>query len=698
VKPPAAAQRPVISRHHGIELRDEFAWLRADNWQGVMEDPAELAADIRAYLEAENSYTTAMLADTADLQRALLAEMRARINSDDSSVPAIDGPWAYYSSFAAGVEYPRLCRRPVGGGTDTVLLDGDRESKGKPFWDLGSAIHSPDHTLLAYSVDAKGSELYSVRIRDIAAGKDLADVIRNTNGEIVWANDSRTLYYTRLDRDLRPLLVYRHTVGTPAADDVLVYRERDPGFDVNVDKTHSGRFLLIEAEDHQTSEVWLVDADAPVAPPRVVFPRRTGHRYSVEHHGDHLVITTNAGGAEDFRICATPFAAPDMSGWREIVPHRSGCVIVETTAYQRHLVRLELEDGLPRIVIRRWSDGAEHGVAFAEEAYALELGNEFEFDTDTLRFIYSSMTTPEQVFDYDMETRTRILRKRHEVPGHDPARYATRRLFAPARDGEQVPITLLYHRQTPLDGSAPLLLYGYGSYGDALPAEFSAPRLSLVDRGFVFALAHVRGGNDKGHRWQWSGTSTNKPNAFTDFIAVAEHLVSTGHSGKGRIIAMGESAGGTLAAAAAHLAPDLFLAVIVDAPFLDVLNTLLDPSLPLTPGDWIEWGNPVASKSAFELIRSYCPYETVERKAYPHILACGGLTDQRVAYWEPAKWVARLRDRKTDDHLLLLNIDMEAGHDGASGRYEELEELALKFAFAIKVAGMAQRRVTARAS
>ncbi len=574
VQPPLAAKRPVASRHHGIDLVDEFAWLRARNWQEAMDDPSKLDADIRAHLEAENSYTETMLAGTAGLRQALLAEMKGRIREDDSSVPTTDGPWCYYARYVAEAEYPKLCRCVSGGGEETVLLDGDREAKSKPFWELETAVHSPDHMLLAYAVDVKGSELYTVRIRDLATGKNRPDIVRNTSGQLAWANDSRTLFYTRLDAHHRPLLVYRHALGTPASEDVVVYRERDPALDVNVGKTQSGAFIVIAAEDHQTSEVWLIDADAPASAPQLVASRRAGHQYFVEHHDQRLIITTNSGGAEDFRICDTSVRAPDMAGWREIVPHRPGRLILETVAYRRHLVRLELEDGLPRIVVRRWHDGVEHVVAFAEEAYALELADGYEFDTDTIRFIYSSMTTPRQVFDYDMEARTRVLRKVQEIPtGHDSSDYVARRLLAPSADGDTVPITLLFHRKTPLDGSAPLVLYGYGSYGDGLQTDFSTVRLSLVDRGFIFALAHVRGGNEKGQRWHREGMGESKRNTFADFIAAAEHLVTKGITGRGRIIAMGESAGGTLVGAAANMSPDLFLAVVAGEPFVDVLNT-----------------------------------------------------------------------------------------------------------------------------
>jgi oligopeptidase B len=688
-QPPIAAKRPAASRHHGADLIDEYAWLRAHNWQEVMDDPSKLDADIRAHLEAENSYTETMLADDADLRRALLAEMKGRIQGDDCSVPATDGPWGYYARFVAGAEYPKLCRCPSAGDGETVLLDGDLEAKGRPFWELAAAVHSPDHALLAYAVDLKGSELYTVRVRDLATGRNRPDVLRNTSGQLAWANDSRTLFYTRLDAHHRPLLVYRHTLGTSASEDALVYREQDPALDVHVGRTQSGAFVVITAEDHQTTEVWLIDADAPASAPRLVAPRRTGHQYYVEHHDDRLIITTNSGGAEDFRVCETAVSVPDMGGWREIVSHRPGCLILETAAFRRHLVRLEQENGLPRIVVRRWRDGAEHIVAFAEDAYALELADGFEFDSDMLRFVYSSMATPAQVFDYDMETRTRVLRKAQGVPsGYDPAEYVVRRLLAPTLDGETVPITLLLHWRTQLDGSAPLVLYGYGSYGDGLEANFSTTRLSLVDRGFIFALAHVRGGDEKGQRWHREGMGENKRNTFSDFIAAAEHLVASGVTRRGRIVAMGESAGGALMGAAANMTPDLFLSVVASEPFVDVLNTLLDVGLPLTPGEWPEWGNPIESKAAFDLIRSYCPYENVERKAYPHILACGALADQRVPYWEPAKWVARLRDRKTDDRLLLLRTDLSAGHAGAFSRFGALEESAFIFAFVIKTAGM----------
>jgi oligopeptidase B len=686
--PPVAPRKPRFSVYHGVELVDEYAWLRADNWQDVMREPSALASDIRTHLDAENAYTAAMLADTEALQNALYAEMKGRIKEDDSTVPSPDGPFEYFVSYITGGQYPRICRRPRGGGGEEILIDGNKEAEGKAYWQLGATAHSPNHRYLAYAVDKKGSELFTIKIRDLASGRDLREAIPDTRSAIVWSADSKSLFYVRLDANQRPLYVYRHRLGTPGKSDVLIYAEKDSGFYVGVGQTQSSRYLTVEAHDHQTSEIYLIDAERPEDEPRCVLAREHGHEYAIEHHGDKLIITTNSDGAEDFRVCEAPLADPRRQNWCEIIPHRPGRLILETTAFAGHLVRLEREDGLPRIVVRRLSDDSEHTIVFAEEAYALGVSAGYEFDTTSLRFSYSSMTTPAQVFDYDMETRARILRKTQEVPsGHDPDAYVTRRLLAPAADGESVPISLLYKKGTPLDGSAPLLLYGYGAYGIAIPASFNTGRLSLVDRGFVFAIAHIRGGKDKGYRWYTAGKHEKKLNSFTDFIAAAEFLAERGYTRRGRIIANGGSAGGMLMGVVANMAPELFLGIIADVPFVDVLNTMLDASLPLTPPEWPEWGNPIASKQDFDIIRAYSPYDNVAAKAYPHIFAFAGLTDPRVTYWEPAKWIARLRHRNTSGNLILLKTNMDAGHGGASGRFEALKEIAIDYAFALKIAG-----------
>lgn len=689
LKAPVAERRAHLTEWHGVTLKDDYAWLRADNWQEVMRNPEALDTEIRSYLEAENAYCEEQLCDTRTLQDALFAEMKGRLKEDDSTVPAPDGPFAYYSNFVVGGQYPLIGRTAREGGLQTVLLDGNLEAKEKPYWDLGSAEHSPNHKLLAYASDENGSEYYTVRIRDLQTGEDLPDTIPDTNGSPVWANDSKTLFYVRLDENHRPLKVYLHRLGTPVDEDVLVYEEHNIGFYVGLSLTQSSKFILIDAHDHQTSEIYLIDADAPLEPLRIVAARQQQHEYDIEHNGTRLIITTNSGGAEDFRICEAPVAAPGMENWREIIPHRHGCFILNTVVYRNHLVRLEREDGLPRIVIRRLSDGAEHAIAFPEEAYALGLSGGYEFDTTTLRFVYSSMTTPAETYDYDMEERTRTLRKRQEVPsGHNPDDYVTRRLYAPAADGETVPISLLYRKQTPLDGSAPLFLYGYGAYGISMPASFSTGRLSLVDRGFIYAIAHVRGGKEKGYRWYTQGKLKKKANTFSDFIAAGEYLVAQGLSQRGRIVANGGSAGGMLMGVITNMAPDLFLGIIADVPFVDVLNTMLDKDLPLTPPEWPEWGNPIESREDFDTIYAYSPYENVEAKAYPHVFAFGGLNDPRVTYWEPAKWIARLREKNTGGKLILLKTNMEAGHGGASGRFNQLKEVAVDYAFALKIAGM----------
>ena len=690
--PPIAKRLATVSTHHGVETPDDYAWLRAENWQQVMRDPSLLAADIRDYLEAENKYCEQQLSETAELQVTLFNEMKARLKEDDRQVPTPHGPYEYFPRFVKGGQYAQMCRTARGGSPDDaqVLLDGNAQAKGKKYWDLGGSDHSPDHTLLAYATDDKGSELYTIKIRDLATGQDLDDEIPDTRGSMAWARDSRTLFYVRVDANHRPLFVYRHEIGTPVAEDVLVYEEKDIGFYVGLSTTQSEAFILVDIHDHETSEVHLIDAAHPKTEPRLIAAREKGHQYGIEHHGDRLIITTNSQGSEDFRIVEATVAAPGRDNWREILAHKPGRLIIEVNVFKDHMVRLEREDSLPRIVIIRLSDNTEHSIAFDEEAYALGMSAGFEFDTTNLRLTYSSMTTPAETYDYDMETRARTLRKRQEVPsGHIPADYVTRRLFAPSHDGELVPVTLLYRADTPLDGSAPLFLYGYGAYGLSMPAAFATARLSLVDRGMIYAIAHIRGGKDKGYRWYTNGKMKSKTNTFKDFIAVGEFLVSQGLTKRGRIVANGGSAGGMLMGAVANMAPDLFDAIIADVPFVDVLNTMLDKDLPLTPPEWNEWGNPIESREEFDNIRSYSPYDNVAPKAYPHILAVGGLTDPRVTYWEPAKWIAKLRAMNTSDNLLLLKTNMGAGHGGSSGRFERLKETALDYAFALKVAGRA---------
>jgi oligopeptidase B len=688
VKPPVAEKRPLTSTQHGISRVDEYAWLRADNWQAVVRDPSMLAQDIRNYLEAENAHAAHEMADVEPLRQALFQEMRGRIKEDDSSVPAPDGPFAYATRYEHGAEHAMVVRTLRDGSDERVLLDANSMAAGKAYFRLGGFTHSPDHKTIAYAVDEKGNEYFTLRLRDADTGADLDDVIPETGGGAVWANDGRTLFYVWIDENHRPAKIFRHVVGTDPSTDVAVYSETDPGFFLSVGETQSRKFIVIESHDHETSEVRLIDADNPFAEPQLVEPRQTGLEYSLGHSGDLFYILTNADGAEDFKIVTAPVSAPSRANWRDLVQHVPGRLILDVTAYRGHLVRLERESSLPRIVIRDLATGGEHAIAFAEEAYSLGTIDGFEFDTPMLRFSYSSMTTPSRIYDYNMTTRARALLKEEEVPsGHNPDDYVTRRVFAPAADGETVPVSLLYRKGTKLDGSAPLLLYGYGAYGISIPAAFGISRLSLVDRGFIYAIAHIRGGKDKGYRWYADGRRENKPNTFTDFVAAARYLIAERYTAKGRIIGWGGSAGGLLIGAVANMAPELFGGLIAEVPFVDTLNTMLDATLPLTPPEWPEWGNPLTSVDDYRLIAGYSPYDNVKPQNYPAILALAGLSDPRVTYWEPAKWVARLRATKTDSNVIVFRTNMDAGHAGASGRFDRLQETAFATAFALKAVG-----------
>ncbi|MEZ0171764.1 S9 family peptidase [Microvirga sp. TS319] len=681
---PVTPARPHGFDVHGVAIQDPYAWLKAENWKDVLKDPAALDPAIRKALEQENAYTSAAFAGTEDFQARLVAEMRGRIKEDDSTVPQPDGPFAYFSRYREGGQHPLVCRQHRDGGGEAIMIDGDKEAEGYAFFDLGGADHSPDHKLLAWGSDVKGSEYFTIRVRDLGSGTDRPDEVPQTSGGVVWLNDSSGFYYVELDENHRPVRVRRHLLGSDTAEDQTIYEEKDPGFFVKLGVTQSDAFVLIEASDHETSEVWLLDRSDAAARPRLVEARTPQLQYDVEHHGDRLIILTNADRAEDFKIVTAPVDAPARTNWTDLIPYRPGIMILSVVALARYLVRLERENASPRIVLREIATGREESIAFDEEAYSLGFTPGYEFDTDVIRYHYSSLTTPNEVTDYNLRTGERTLRKRQEVPsGHNPADYVTRRLFATAPDGEQVPISILHRRETVLDGSAPCLLYGYGSYGMSMPASFRTSILSLVDRGFVYAIAHIRGGTEKGWRWYLDGKREKKTNTFKDFIACGEALAKAGYTSRGRIVAHGGSAGGMLMGAVANMAPDLFAGIIAEVPFVDVLNTMLDAELPLTPPEWPEWGNPAADETAFRTILSYSPYDNIKPQAYPAILALAGLTDPRVTYWEPAKWVARLRATMTGGGPILLKLNMDAGHGGAAGRFDRLEEVALAYTFAL---------------
>jgi len=687
--PPVAERRQHATTNHGITRQDPYHWLRADNWQEVMQDPSTLPADIRSYVEAENAYFAEAFETAHEaLTDKIYREIRGRIKEDESGIPSADGPWAYNSRMEEGKQYPILVRTPRDGGDEELLLDCNVEA-GEEYFGFGGGDHDPSHRLLAWSADRQGSEFYTLHIRDLATGKDTGEVIEDVAGGGVWSADSTAIYYSEYDDNHRPFRVRRHVLGTPQADDEIVYEEKDPGFFVGVDETLSRNYIVIDAHDHQTSEFWLIDTRTGGAP-KLVSPRLTDREYDVEDRDGVFYILTNADGAEDFKIVTVAADNPAAENWIDLVPHRPGVLILDIILLSHHLIRLERSEGLPRIVVRNLDDGEEWTVKFDEEAYALGMSAGFEFDTKTIRFSYSSPTTPSRTYDLDLVTRERTLLKEQVVPsGHNPDDYETKRIFATAKDGERVPVTLLYRKGLKLDGKAPALLYGYGAYGMALPAGFSVSKLSLVDRGFVHATAHIRGGMDKGYAWYKNGRREQKTNTFTDFVAAAETLIELGYTSKQRIVAEGGSAGGLLMGAVTNMRPELWAGVIAEVPFVDVLNTMLDETLPLTPPEWPEWGNPITDKAAYDRIAGYAPYEQVAAIDYPPIFALAGLTDPRVTYWEPAKWVAKLRATKTDGNPLYLKTHMGAGHGGASGRFDQLKETGLSYAFALSCVGLA---------
>jgi oligopeptidase B len=684
--PPNARTEPKVIEQLGRTRTDNYAWLKDENWQQVMRDPSLLRPDIRAYLDEENAYREQMMAPAADLRERLYQEMRRRTKEDDSSAPAPDGPWEYYRRYETGAQHPIYARRPRGSDSgEEILINVDEQARGKTFYKVVSAEHSPDHAMFAYAVDEQGSEIYTVYVKDLASGETLAHSIGNCTGDFAWSPDSRFIFWIFRDDNGRPAKVYRRPARGGA--DTLAYDEPDDGFFLSVHVTESREFIVIQAGHHGSSETHLVPATAPETAPILFSPREEDMLYSPTHWNGRWYILTNADGAVDFKVMTAEPGATARASWREFVPHQDGRYILGLHATKDYLVRMERSNALPQILIRHRS-GDEHAISLLEQAYNLELNSGYEYDTPVQRYVYESPTTPMQWFDYDMATRTPVLRKTQEIPsGHNPDDYLTGRFFAMASDGRRIPITVLFKRGTPLNGTAPLLLYGYGSYGISMDADFSIRRLSLVDRGWIYAIAHVRGGSEMGFGWFQDGRRFKKKNTFTDFIACAEELIGAGYGRPGNIVAQGGSAGGLLMGAVLNMRPDLWAGVIGQVPFIDVLNTMSDTSLPLTPPEWPEWGNPLEDPEAYDYIASYCPYTNIERKAYPAVLSTGGLSDPRVTYWEPAKWAAKLRPHSTSGRPVLLKINMGAGHAGSAGRFEFLRELAHDYAFAIKAVG-----------
>ena len=690
---PKAEKRPVQIEQLGRIRTDDYAWLKDENWQEVMKDPSKLNPEIEAHLRAENAYTKDVMSGTLELQDQIFTEMKGRIKDDDSTVPASDGPYLYGERYRPGDQHGLYIRTAKNdkNTVEEILLDADAlatvsKAAGNKFFDIANVAHSDDHLFLAYAVDLKGSERFVIRVEEIASKKQIAE-IPDTAGDFVWAKDSYTMFWVERDDNNRPCFVYRQNLAGKDSQKELVYSEKDPGFFVGVARSDTGNFVEISSHDHTTAETWIVPGTAPDTAPVCVEPRLPSREYDLCDHGDDFYILTNADDATDFKILKTTIAQPGAAHWQEFVPHKPGTLILGMETYQGFLVRLERKNALPQIIIHEISSGQEHTIDFDEDAYGLGLVGGYEFDTPWLRFSYSSPTTPGQIFDYHMGTRERILRKTTEIPsGHNPADYQTKRLSITARDGETIPVTLIMRADFNMNVGAPCLLYGYGSYGITIPASFRTSLLSLVDRGFVYAIAHIRGGKSKGYDWYSKGKLATKHKTFDDFVDVGRGLCDLGYTEKANVIAHGGSAGGLLVGAALNQAPDLFGGVIGAVPFVDVLNTMSDDSLPLTPPEWPEWGNPLIDETAYDTIAAYSPYDNVVDAAYPPVLITAGLTDPRVTYWEPAKWAAKLREHQQADAPILLKTNMDAGHQGESGRYDALKETAIDYAFAISVA------------
>ena len=672
---PIAPKRPKEITTHGETRIDPWFWLRD------VDDPETME-----YLKAENAFTESAMAPEEDLQERLYQEMRARIKEDDSTVPEKDGDYYYYTRFEEGEQYPIYCRKHLSlDGPEEVLIDVNELAKELDYCRVGNCENSPDHKWLAYSIDTDGSEKYTILIKNLETGELLSEAIPGSYYSLEWANDSQTIFYDVLDENHRPVKIFKHCLGDDESNDGLVYEEKDERFFVGVMKSSSKRFIFVTSAGNNMSEWYFMEADDPDSRLILVQEREEDFEYDVDHHGERFLIRNNRDGSRDFKVSETPVSTPGSENWKDFVPHVLGRPIAGFGLSKDYFVLYYRANGLPQVQILKLSTGVTHNLSLDEEDYSVRLQGSREWDSPVLRFSYASLTTPATIYDYNMDTQHREFRKQVENLGSfSSEKYQSKRVFATASDGTQVPISILYSKDTLLDGSAPLYLYGYGSYGIIVESDFGSARLSLVDRGYIFAIAHVRGGMDLGWDWYEDGKLLNKKNTFTDFIACAEHLIGEGYATKGQIVASGGSAGGMLMGAVANMRPDLFKAVIADVPFVDVLNTMLDSTLPLTTMEYNEWGNPEDQKF-YEYIKSYSPYDNVRPQDYPNMLITGGLSDPRVTYWEPAKWVAQLRESKTDDNLLLLKIHMDSGHAGASGRFDRLKEVALEYAFILKV-------------
>ena len=688
ITPPIAKKIPFEITTHDHMRTDDYFWMRLSDEQKLSENPDEQTKEVFDYLNTENQYTKAKMLHTKSFQEKLYNEIVGRIKKDDESVPYKSNGYWYYTRVVEGKEYTIYCRKERTLEADEeIILDTNELAEGHDFFQLGGISISEDNAFLAYSVDTVSRRKYTVYFKNLITGEILNTTIPNTTGGCTWANDNKTVFYTTKDEQtLRSDKVHKHVLGTDFQTDKLVFHEKDEAYYSGIYKSKSKKYLVIYTGSTLTNQYFLLEADRPNDEFREFNTREEALEYSVAHFEDKFYVVTN-WNAKNFRLMETPENATGKSNWKEVIPHREEVLLEGIELFKNHLIVEERKNGLTELRVINQKSGEEHYLEFDDPAYTAYSGTNPEFDTDVFRFGYTSMSTPSSVFDYNMNVKKKVLLKQHEiVGGYNASMYVTERHYAPSRDGVKIPISLVYKKGMKKDGKSPLLLYGYGSYGANIDPYFSSVRLSLLDRGFVYAIAHIRGSQTMGRQWYEDGKMFNKKNTFYDFIDCGEYLINQQYTNKDKLFGMGGSAGGLLIGAVINMRPDLFKGVVAGVPFVDVVNTMLDETIPLTTGEFDEWGNP-KNKEAYDYILSYSPYDNVEAKEYPNMLITTGLHDSQVQYWEPAKWVAKLRDLKTDSNLLLLETNMEAGHGGASGRFRQHKETALEYAFLLSLIG-----------
>ena len=669
---------------HNEELIDNYSWIKQKDWKEVILNPSKLNAQVKKYLDEENLFKENQLKDINDVEKKLFEELKSKIKNEDNSVPKKDGNYFYGYKYNKNSEYPIYYRKNITNNSEEIILDCEKKSKTHTYFNVASISHSHDHKHVAYNIDTNGSEYFSIFIEDIQKKELLSPEIKNTTGDIVWSLDSKYIFYVRLDQNHRPTKVFQHKIGSNSEKDLLIYEEKDPSFFCSINLSKTKNYLFIRTADHETSEYLFINLKLNETKPILFRKRIKKIEYDLEHHEKFFLISTNIDNAKNFKIMISH--EESYQKWEEFIPYNKVNLILDFILLKDWLIRLERTEGSENIIILNLNNKDQHKISFDEEAYNLSLDHGYEYETDVFRYSYSSPTTPKSVFDYDCKSKKLELKKTQEVPsGHNKDDYICKKIFATAHDNEKIPITIFYKKGVKLDSSNYLLLYGYGSYGISIPSNFSTNRLSLVDRGIVYAIAHIRGGKEKGYEWYENGKLLNKKNTFLDFISCAEKLCEDKYTSPKKIVAQGGSAGGLLMGYIANERPDLFLGIIAQVPFVDICNTMLDEDLPLTVTEIPEWGDIKNDKKSFLYVKSYSPYDNVKKQNYPHMLVTGGISDPRVTYWEMTKWVAKLRENKTDNNLLLLHMNMTAGHSGASGRFDYLKEIAMEYGFVLKI-------------